>query len=241
MVAGNVANTNIYETADKQSHIDCQKMFEEQIGWAKEAGVDFVIAETISWTGEAQIALKAIKDAGMIAVVNLAVPAGDKTRDGHSVGEACKILEDHGADVVGLNCYRGPTMMKKLLPEIKRSVSCHVAALPVPFRTNEKYPTFMYIKDEGCDCIDGNVSHIALDGLTCTRFEMGNFAKDCAEMNVNFIGICCGADPHHVREMAVSLGRKPIAYQYYPDMDKHFAYGKDKQLKKINDAKHLKL
>jgi betaine-homocysteine S-methyltransferase len=241
MVAGNVANTNIYDTADKQSHIDCQKMFEEQIGWAKEAGVDFVIAETISWTGEAQIALKAIKDAGMIAVVNLAVPAGDKTRDGHSVGEACKILEDHGADVVGLNCYRGPTMMKKLLPEIKKSVSCHVAALPVPFRTNEEYPTFMYIKDEGCDCIDGNVSHIALDGLTCTRFEMGNFAKDCAEMNVNFIGICCGADPHHVREMAVSLGRKPIAYQYYPDMDKHFAYGKDKQLKEVNDAKHLKL
>ena len=27
----------------------------------------------------------------------------------------------------------------------------------------------------------------------------------------------------------------------HPDMDKHFAYGKDKQLKKINDAKHLKL
>ena len=125
-------------------------------------------------------------------------------------------------------------------PEIKKSVSCHVAALPVPFRTNEQYPTFMYIKDEGCDCIDGNVSHIALDGLTCTRFEMGNFAKDCAEMNVNFIGICCGADPHHVREMSVSLGRKPISYKYYPDMNKHFAYGNDKKLKELNKAQHLK-
>ena len=30
---------------DKQSHIDCQKMFSEQIAQAKEAGVDFVIAE----------------------------------------------------------------------------------------------------------------------------------------------------------------------------------------------------
>ena len=62
MIAGNVANTNIYEPDNKQSHIDCQKMFAEQIGWAKEAGVDFVIAETINWTGEAKLALKEIKD-----------------------------------------------------------------------------------------------------------------------------------------------------------------------------------
>ena len=46
-----------------------------------------------------------------------------------------------------------------------------------------------------------------------------------SDINVNFIGICCGADPHHVREMAVAMGRKPIAYKYYPDMTKHFAHG----------------
>ena len=33
-------------------------MFAEQIGWAKEANVDFVIAETISWTEEAKLLLK---------------------------------------------------------------------------------------------------------------------------------------------------------------------------------------
>ena len=62
MIAGNVANTNIYSPTDKQSHIDCQKMFAEQIAWAKEANVDFVIAETISWTEEAKLALKEIAD-----------------------------------------------------------------------------------------------------------------------------------------------------------------------------------
>ena len=36
-------------------------MYEEQVAWAKEAGVDFVVAETISWTDEMKIALKAIK------------------------------------------------------------------------------------------------------------------------------------------------------------------------------------
>ena len=34
MVAGNVANTNIYDPHDKKSNAECQKMFEEQIGWA---------------------------------------------------------------------------------------------------------------------------------------------------------------------------------------------------------------
>ena len=166
--------------------------------------------------------------------MNLAIHKGDKTREGHTAAEACKILEDHGADVVGLNCYRGPDMMMKLLPDIRKQVSCHVAALPVPYRTNEEYPTHMYIKDPNCDCIDGNVSHIALDGLTCNRFEMAEFTKNCMDLNVNFIGICCGADPHHVREMAVAMGRKPISYKYYPDMSKHFAHGNEASLKDHN-------
>ena len=48
-------------------------MYEEQVAWAKEAGVDFVIAETINWTEEMKIALKAIKDEGLIAVANFAI------------------------------------------------------------------------------------------------------------------------------------------------------------------------
>ena len=119
MVAGNVANTNIYEPNNKKSHIDCHKMFEEQIGWAKDAGVDFVIAETIQWIGEAKIALRCIKEAGLTAVVNLAIPKGDTTREGHTPGDACKMLEDNGADVVGLNCYRGPAMTKNFFRKLE--------------------------------------------------------------------------------------------------------------------------
>ncbi len=61
LVAGNVANTNVYDPNDKKSNIECQKMFEEQVGWAKDAGVDFVIAETITWVEEMKIALKQLK------------------------------------------------------------------------------------------------------------------------------------------------------------------------------------
>ena len=235
LVAGNVANTNVYDPNDKKSNIECQKMFEEQVGWAKDAGVDFIIAETITWVEEMKIALKAIKDAGLIAVCNYAFRSAGGLRDGVNPGDGCKILEDHGADVVGTNCFRGPEMTMKILPEIRKAVSCHVAALPVPYRTTEQRPGFLNQVDEGCDCIPGgNAFPVALDNLYCNRFEMAEFAKQCSNMKVNFIGICCGAEPHHVREMAVALGRKPIAYKYYPDMTKHYAHGNDPTLKKHN-------
>jgi len=237
LVCGDVANTNIYDPDDKKSHAECQKMFEEQVAWAKEAGVDFVVAETINWTGEMKIALKAIKDAGLIAVTNFSIKATDKTRDGHTPEDACKIMEDLGADVVGLNCYRGPKMTMKFLPKIREKVSCHVAALPVPYRTTEKQPGFLNQTDHGCDCIPGgNAFPVALDNLYCNRFEMAEFAKECANKKINFIGICCGAEPHHVREMSVALGKKPISYKYYPDMSKHWLHGKDKSFLEINTS-----
>ena len=88
MVCGDVANTNVFDPGDANTHKQCQQMYEEQVAWAKEAGVDFVIAETISWTDEMKIALKAIKDAGLIAVCNFAIPRGDKTREGDSAEDA---------------------------------------------------------------------------------------------------------------------------------------------------------
>ena len=84
LVCGDVANTNIYDPNDKKSHSECQKMYEEQVAWAKEAGVDFIVAETINWTEEMKIALKAIKDEGLIAVTNFSIKKGDKTREGHT-------------------------------------------------------------------------------------------------------------------------------------------------------------
>ena len=237
LVCGDVANTNIFDPNDKKSQIECQKMYEEQVRWAKEAGVDFVVAETINWVDEMKIALKAIKDEGLIAVTNFSIPKGDLTRCGQTPEDACKMMEDLGADVVGLNCYRGPEMTMKFLPKIREKVSCHVAALPVPYRTTEEQPGFLNQIDHECNCIPGgNAFPVALDNLYCNRYEMAQFAKQCADKKINFIGICCGAEPHHVREMSVALGRKPISYKYYPDISRHWLHGKDESFLELNTS-----
>src|SRR5262245_23004805 len=69
LVAGNLCNTNVYDPADPASHEAVRRMFAEQAVWAVEEGVDFFIAETFSFLGEARLALEAIRHTGLPAVV----------------------------------------------------------------------------------------------------------------------------------------------------------------------------
>ncbi|MFC1836602.1 homocysteine S-methyltransferase family protein [Thermodesulfobacteriota bacterium] len=125
LTAGNLCNTWEYDLEDLDgSRKIVREMFEEQTRWAVDGGVDFIIAETFSHLGEAVIALEVIKEAGVPAVVTF-IPLRPMTCDGYAWDEACKILEDNGADVVGLNCGRGPASMLPILEKIRTKVSGH--------------------------------------------------------------------------------------------------------------------
>jgi len=235
LVAGNICNTNIYDPDDPASHKTVRMMFDEQVAWAAGADVDFIVAETIGHHGEALLALESIRDTGIEAVVNLVGHRAGYLRDGISLVDCCKSLEDAGATVVGMNCNRGPATMMPLVKEIRAAVSCHVAAVPVPFRTTETHPTFQSLEDPGCTCIpDNRPFPVALDPFTCNRYEMAAFAQEAAAANVRFIGACCGAAPHHIRAMAEALGRSPAASRYSPDMSKHYAFGSDPSVRADN-------
>ncbi len=226
LVAGNVSNSNTYVEDDAESAREVRAMFDEQVAWAVDEGVDYIVAETISFVGEALLALEAIKAAGQTAVINLAVHRDPITRDGLSMAEAAKRLEDAGADVVGLNCTRGPATMLPLLGPIREAVSCHVAALPVAYRTSEDEPTFLSLSDSECACIpEERPFPTALDPFTCNRYEIAEFTKDARALGVNYLGVCCGAAPHHIRSMAEALGRQPPASKYSPDMTRHAYLG----------------
>jgi betaine-homocysteine S-methyltransferase len=228
LFAGDICNTNAYDPKDPASHKAVRAMFEEQVQWAVDAGVDFIVGETFSYAQEALIAVDVIKKAKKTAVMTLAMHQADVTRENWSVAESCRKLEQAGADVVGLNCIRGPRTMMPMLREIRAAVKCHVAALPVPYRTSEKEP-------------GSRPFPIALDPLTCNRFEVAEFGKQALAMNIRYLGVCCGAGPHHIRAIAEAVGKRPPASRYSPDMSKHAFLGTDKQLKKVNQeyAKQL--
>ena len=241
LFAGDICNTNVY-VGDAASAAATRAMFEEQVGWAVEAGVDYVIAETISYGEEALIALDVVKQAGLPAVVTLSMHQGSATREGWSPAEVARRLEAAGADVVGLNCHRGPHTMLPLLHEIRDAVSCYVAGLPVPYRTTEAEPTFISLHDPAYTATpNGRPFPVALDPFTCNRYEIADFARAAYEMGVRYLGVCCGAGPHHIRAMAEALGRTPSASRYSADMSKHAYLGTDASLKKENQeyASHL--
>ncbi len=222
LLAGNVCNTNVYEPGGDAERA-VRSAFDEQVGWAAEAGVDFVIAETFSWAGEALLALDAIRAAGLPAVVTFAVHREGTLRDVPSPVDACRQAEQAGAVVVGLNCIRGPRTMLPLLGPICQAVSCPVAALPVPYRTSEAEPSMQALRDTARD--GAQAFPTALDPFTCTRHELAEFTAAALGRGVRYLGICCGAGPHHVRAMAEAAGKKPPASRYSPDMSKHSFLG----------------
>ncbi len=233
LFAGNISNTNVFLPNDAESKKIARAMFEEQVGWAMDAGVDFIIAETISFFEEALLALEVIREAGAISVVTLAVHR-EGLRDDYSVPEACQRLKDAGADVVGTNCIRGPDTMLSVMEEVSKVVAGPLAALPVPYRTTPEEVNFQALTDSGCACIPDRPFPTALDPFTCNRYEIAEFAKKALALGVNYQGVCCGAGPHHIRAMAEALGKKPPASRYSADMSKHYALGDDARLVKEN-------
>ena len=234
LFAGDVCNTNVWTGEEARATV--RPMFEEQVAWAAEAGVDFVIGETFSWVGEALEATSVIKDAGLPAVVTVAIHLDGTVREGTSPAEACRQLEAAGADVVGLNCTRGPDTLLPMLEEVRAAVDVPVAGLPVPYRTTDAHPTFQSLDDPhaGHLAAGGRAFPTGLDPFTCSRYEIAEFARRAWEIGVGYLGVCCGAAPHHIRAMAEALGRTPAASRYTADLSKHYALGTDASLQAAN-------
>jgi betaine-homocysteine S-methyltransferase len=240
LFAGDLCNTNIYDPANPRSHKDAERIFAEQVGWAVDAGVDYFVAETFSWCAEALLALEAIRKYSKVpAVITIAMHREDTTREGLTAAEVCQRLEAAGADVVGLNCHRGPATIMPLMRQIRAAVKCHVAALPVPYRTTPEQPSFMSLTDPCCG--NARAFPVGLDPFVCTRQEIFDFGREAFGLGIHYLGVCCGAGPHHIRALAESLGRKPPASRYSVDMSRHAFFGTNKKIRKVQTDYRAKL
>lgn len=227
LVAGDICNTWVYDANNPEgSGKIVRRQYQEQVGWAKAAGADFIIAETIEYLGEALIAVDVVKSFGLPVVLNFGA-AGDRSKDGYDWIEACRQVKAAGAGVVGFNCMRGPATMLPLLRQLRSAVEGPIAALPVPYRTTAKHPAFQFLEHDD----NSSAYTLGLDNFLCTRQEMADFAREARELGVSFIGICCGAGPHHVRAMAEALDRTVPASRYSPDLSEHAQYGSKKFVK----------
>ena len=135
-------------------------------------------------------------------------------------------LADAGAEVVGLNCAWGPATMLPLLPSWSALCGC-----PSPRYRCRTGPTpsirnFQALVDPGYAAFPaGQALPDRLDPFTCNRYEIVDFTRAALEAGVRYLGLCCGAAPHHMRAMAEALGRTPPASRYSEDMSRHIYFG----------------
>jgi betaine-homocysteine S-methyltransferase len=232
LMAGNISNSNIWDPADPARQAEVRAMFEEMVGWAVEEGADLIIGETFYYAGEALTALEVAKASGLPVVLTLAPMAFQEMADGVGIVETAQRLEQAGADVVGLNCFRGPETMMPWLRKIREAVSCHVGALPIPYRTTDAEPTFFNLSDPHATVPSphGRTFPTALDPLRTNRYEIGAFAREALELGVHYLGVCCGAAPIHLREVAEAVGRTTEASRFSERMENHFMYGSNERL-----------
>jgi betaine-homocysteine S-methyltransferase len=199
LVAGNLSCTWAYDPEDAASHRHVREMFDRQLATMTDGGVDFVIAETFNWLGEALVAAEAIKDAGLPAMVTMAPDNDPNSFEGHTPGECVKRLAEAGVEIVGVNCLRAPEHTLPVMEEMRGAVSdVYLAAQPVAFHGHDHQPNFVSLPEFPYE----------LEKIQLPRAAMADFAVKAREMGFDYIGSCCGSVAAHVRAMAEALGKR---------------------------------
>jgi betaine-homocysteine S-methyltransferase len=199
LVAGNLSLTWAYDAGDPASADHVRALFDRQLEVQMEAGIDLVIGETFTWTGEALIAAERARRTGLPVMVTMSYEKDPRSYEGHSPADCARRLIDAGVDVVGVNCLRNPALTLPLVREMRAAVPGFVASQPTAYRTPPDQPDFTALPE----------FPFALDPLQLSRQEMGKYALEAKEIGVNYIGACCGAVASHIREMARALGKVP--------------------------------
>jgi 5-methyltetrahydrofolate--homocysteine methyltransferase len=192
-VAGSIGPTSCvpadYGLDDRNVATDDEytETFTEQAEALAEGGVEIFAVETMMFPQEAAAAIRACKAATGLPVMATmffqyeALHDRDRTMWGESPADVARNLLAAGADVVGMNCGRGPDRAITIIREMR-------AVTPSPLIA---YP------NAGLPIITGGR----------TTYELGPdaMAKDypaLLDAGCNIVGGCCGSGPDHIRRIA---------------------------------------
>ncbi|MBI4636511.1 MAG: homocysteine S-methyltransferase family protein [Candidatus Rokubacteria bacterium] len=161
--------------------------FREQAGALAEGGVDLFAVETMMFPQEATAAIRACK-----MVTDLPVMATmffqfeelhdrDRTMWGESPAEVAKNLLQAGADIVGMNCGRGPDRAIVIIREMRQVTDAPLVAYP----------------NAGLPVTTGDTVTYELEPEAMARHYPALLDAGC-----NIVGACCGSNPEHIRRIA---------------------------------------
>ena len=183
-----------YEPLGDTSDEEYVQTFKEQAEALAEGGVDLFAVETMMFPQEAVAAIKACKAATDLPVMATMffqyeeLHDRDRTMWGESPADVARGLLAAGADIVGMNCGRGPDRAIVIIREMRVVTDAPLIAYPnagLPITTGDR-----------------------------TTYELGPeaMAKDypaLLDAGCGIVGACCGSGPEHIRLIAEVVRSRP--------------------------------
>ncbi|MBI3455392.1 MAG: homocysteine S-methyltransferase family protein [Candidatus Rokubacteria bacterium] len=187
-VAGSIGPTShIVEPYGDVTAEELYENFKEQAEALAEGAVDLFAVETMMYPEEALAAIRACKDATGLPVMATMffmyedLHDRDRTMWGESPAEVAQKLLAGGADVVGMNCGRGPDRAIVIIHEMRAVTQAPLVAYPnagLPITTGDRVTYELGPEEMARD-------YPALLDAGCT-----------------IVGSCCGSTPEHIRLIA---------------------------------------
>lgn len=149
--------------------------------------MDYLAAETLLSLDEAMVICDAAAAECSLGLTLSFTCEGDGTLYfGGNITEAAIVLQEMGADAVGVNCSVGPDQLEAIVRNLKENLQ-----IPVLVKPNAGIPK-----------IDpqGN-AHYDMDADTFAQ-QMKKL-RDCG---ADILGGCCGTTPEYIAKMCSSLG-----------------------------------
>lgn len=164
--------------------------YERQIKALADAGVDYILIETLIDIQEMRAALLAAKAVCDLPVIcQMSFEENARTVTGTDVVTMVKTLEPMGASVVGINCSLGPKQLLPLIEELAKNTN-----LPISVQPNAGMPML----------VDGRtVFPLAAD-------EMSIYTLELVKAGASYVGGCCGTTPEHIRALKQALEKVEI-------------------------------
>jgi 5-methyltetrahydrofolate--homocysteine methyltransferase len=181
-VAGSVGPTGeVLAPYGDLSEEDGHAIYAEQVEALAQAGVDFILVETMLSVEEAALAVRAAKErTGLPVAVTMSFQAGARgyrTSWGVTPALAVQRLTEAGADILGSNCGQGFDEMVGLVLEMRPLTS-----KPILAQANAGLP----------EMVGGRAVYSETPQVVAPKVE------GLLRAGADLIGGCCGTTPAHV-------------------------------------------
>ena len=156
--------------------------FGRQVAGLLEGGVDGFILETFSDVDELRAAFEAVRARSDLPIIaQMTIGEDGRTHYGTEPAAFGPMLQEMGADVIGVNCSVGPHGVLEAVEQLAAAVTVPISAQPNAGLPREVGDRKIYM---------------------ASPEYMGSYAKRMVEAGARFLGGCCGTTPDHIKAIA---------------------------------------